>query len=388
MSTKSKSENDTKKEANEEKCFQLAVDAAHKRGGDTDKILSYLNGQNIDTRSKKDRPDLIRLCTNSKHEEVVVGIEHFCVNQIVKRAGNGYKSLGKESVAHIWEAYEKGHQELKDSGEVSDDICRKLMKNSVLLAQQANTLQYRSFLNAISSSLKKHMDNVDAYRKNVQQFAGQRRIELALLIEIETAFPQMFFNENDTIRVDETGLLPMVEDIVHMLSSIPEVAVDYIVLYLTSAAFKLHTDVIAFRTGNIKRQLQKQRVTVYKYAGIDKYGDAGIQFTCPQVIHSDQEGTYMAQYSYSIPLSEKGRRQRIFPALKTAYFAQKKGKPFVATREIQAALFATGKHIERFYGEGIDVGIVFRKSVPQGAAMERVFSEFDRLYPLPSPDIV
>ena len=173
-----------------------------------------------------------------------------------------------------------------------------------------------------------------------------------------------------------------------MLSSIPEVAVDYIVLYLTSAAFKLHTDVIAFRTGNIKRQLQKQRVTVYKYAGIDKYGDAGIQFTCPQVILSDQEGTYMAQYSYSIPLSEKGRRQRIFPALKTAYFAQKKGKPFVATREIQAALFATGKHIERFYGEGIDVGIVFRKSVPQGAAMERVFSEFDRLYPLPSPDIV
>ena len=150
----------------------------------------------------------------------------------------------------------------------------------------------------------------------------------------------------------------------------------------------MHTDVIAFRTGNIKRQLQKQRVTVYKYAGIDKYGDAGIQFTCPQVIHSDQEGTYMAQYSYSIPLSEKGRRQRIFPALKTAYFAQKKGKPFVATREIQAALFATGKHIERFYGEGIDVGIVFRKSVPQGAAMERVFSEFDRLYPRPSPDIV
>lgn len=92
---------------------------------------------------------------------------------------------------------------------------KKLMKNSVLLAQQANTLQYRSFLNAFSSSLKKHMDNVDAYRKNVQQFAGQRRIELALLIEIETAFPQMFFNENDTIRVDETGLLPMVEDIVH-----------------------------------------------------------------------------------------------------------------------------------------------------------------------------
>lgn len=82
MPTRTKSRNDTKKEVAEEKCFQLALDAARRRGGGTYKIISYLNGQNIDTRAKKDRPDLIRLCTNAKHEEVIVGIEHFCVNQM------------------------------------------------------------------------------------------------------------------------------------------------------------------------------------------------------------------------------------------------------------------------------------------------------------------
>ena len=83
LPARAKSRNDTKKEEAEEQCFKLALDAARRRGGGTYKIMSYLNGQNIDTRAKKDRPDLIRLCTNAKHEEVVVGIEHFCVNQMI-----------------------------------------------------------------------------------------------------------------------------------------------------------------------------------------------------------------------------------------------------------------------------------------------------------------
>ena len=61
MPTRTKSRNDTKKEVAEEKCFQLALDVARRRGGGAYKIMSYLNGQNIDTRAKKDRPDLIRL---------------------------------------------------------------------------------------------------------------------------------------------------------------------------------------------------------------------------------------------------------------------------------------------------------------------------------------
>lgn len=381
LPTRTKSRNDTKKEAAEERCFQLALDVARRRGGGAYKIMSYLNGQNIDTRAKKDRPDLIRLCTNAKHEEVVVGIEHFCVNQMVKRVGDRYKSVGKELRGHIDATYEKGHTELETTGEVSDDLCHKLLEESVLLAQQANTPQYRGFLEAFRISLEKHLRKAGEYRANIQKFAGQKKIQLAFIIEVETAFTQLFLNNGRKTFIDETGLLPMTSDVVNILSSIPSDQVDYIILYFTSATFKPDTNAIAIRTGNIKNQLKNQNVTIYKYAGIDKYNDGGVSFTPPEVTHRNENGEYQAKYSYSIPPLDKDRNQRIWPAFKTAYYAHKQGVPFVATREIQAALFTLGNFVDRFYGVGTDVGVVFQKNVSQ--EVEKRFRDFDRLYPLP-----
>jgi len=115
----------------------------------------------------------------------------------------------------------------------------------------------------------------------------------------------------------------MTSDVVNILSSIPSDRVDYIILYFTSAAFKPNTNAIAIRTGNIKEQLNNQNVTIYKYAGIDKYNDGGVSFTSPKVIHRNEDGEYQAQYSYSIPPLDKDRNQRIWPAFKTAYRLQR-----------------------------------------------------------------
>lgn len=310
-----------------------------------------------------------------------MGIEHFCVNQMVKRVGDRYKSVGKELRGHIEATYEKGHTELETTGDVSDDLCRKLLEESVLLAQQANTPQYGGFLKAFRTSLEKHLSKADEYRANIQKFAGQKKIQLAFIIEVETAFMQLFLNNGRKTSIDESGLLPMTSDVVNILSSIPSDQVDYIILYFTSATFKPDTNAIAIRTGNIMKQLKNQSVTIYKYAGIDKYNDGGVSFTPPEVTHRNEDGEYQAKYSYSIPPLDKDRNQRIWPAFKTAYYAHKQGVPFVATREIQAALFTLGKFVDRFYGVGTDVGVVFQKNVSQ--EVEKRFRDFDRLYPLP-----
>lgn len=270
---------------------------------------------------------------------------------------------------------------METTGEVSDDLCHKLLEESVLLAQQANTPQYRGFLEAFRISLEKHLRKAGEYRANIQKFAGQKKIQLAFIIEVETAFTQLFLNNGRKTFIDETGLLPMTSDIVNILSSIPSDQVDYIILYFTSAAFKPDTNAIAIRTGNIKNQLKNQNVTIYKYAGIDKYNDGGVSFTPPEVTHRNEDGEYQAKYSYSIPPLDKDRNQRIWPAFKAAYYAHKRGVPFVATREIQAALFTSGKFVDRFYGVGTDVGVVFQKNVSQ--EVEKRFRDFDRLYPLP-----
>ena len=94
---------------------------------------------------------------------------------------------------------------------------------------------------------------------------------------------------------------------------------------------------------------------------IDKYNDGGVSFTPPEVTHRNEDGEYQAKYSYSILPLDKDRNQRIWPAFKTAYYAHKRGVPFVATREIQAALFTLGKFVDRFYGVGTDVGVAFQK---------------------------
>ena len=270
---------------------------------------------------------------------------------------------------------------METTGEVSDDLCHKLLEESVLLAQQANTPQYRVFLEAFRISLEKHLRKAGEYRANIQKFAGQKKIQLAFIIEVETAFTQLFLNNGRKTFIDETGLLPMTSDVVNILSSIPSDQVDYIILYFTSATFKPDTNAIAIRTGNIKNQLKNQNVTIYKYAGIDKYNDGGVSFTPPEVTHRNENGEYQAKYSYSIPPLDKDRNQRIWPAFKTAYYAHKQGVPFVATREIQAALFTSGKFVDRFYGVGTDVGVVFQKNVSQ--EVEKRFRDFDRLYPLP-----
>lgn len=301
--------------------------------------------------------------------------------QLVKRVGDRYKSVGKELRGHIDATYEKGHTELETTGEVSDDLCHKLLEESVLLAQQANTPQYRGFLEAFRISLEKHLRKAGEYRANIQKFAGQKKIQLAFIIEVETAFTQLFLNNGRKTFIDETGLLPMTSDVVNILSSIPSDQVDYIILYFTSAAFKPDTNAIAIRTGNIKNQLKNQNVTIYKYAGIDKCNDGGVSFTPPEVTHRSEDGEYQAKYSYSIPPLDKDRNQRIWPAFKTAYYAHKRGVPFVATREVQAALFTLGKFVDRFYGVGTDVGVVFQKNVSQ--EVEKRFRDFDRLYPLP-----
>ena len=121
-----KSKNDFAKEQHERECFERAVNLSHLRGGRTEKILTYLNGIPYEERWKNDRPDLVNICVKGKKKptEVIVGIEHFEVNQLSKKSGKKIKSTGRELENRLWEVYDRGHKELLEQDMVSFAIMR------------------------------------------------------------------------------------------------------------------------------------------------------------------------------------------------------------------------------------------------------------------------
>ena len=137
-----KSKNDIAKEQHECECFRQAVELSSTRGGQTQKILTYLNGAAFEGRSKNDRPDIVNICTKGKKNpiEVMVGIEHFEVNQLSKKSGKKIKSTGREIENKLWKGYDRGHEELLKKGMVSNENCLHLSFRQVVVRPKTNAI--------------------------------------------------------------------------------------------------------------------------------------------------------------------------------------------------------------------------------------------------------
>ena len=110
MLMKMGSTHDIKKEDAEEQCFQKAYDEAIKRGGKTAELMTFFYGVPLESREKNDRPDLIRICRKGKRnpKDVIVGIEHFRVDQLSVKRGSCYKSRGREIEKQLWNILKPG----------------------------------------------------------------------------------------------------------------------------------------------------------------------------------------------------------------------------------------------------------------------------------------
>lgn len=68
------SENDRKKELNEEKCLDDAIRLAKNKRAMTRNIMNMLSGTTV-TRAKNDRPDIIRVWHSNNPNEVMFLLE-------------------------------------------------------------------------------------------------------------------------------------------------------------------------------------------------------------------------------------------------------------------------------------------------------------------------
>lgn len=375
-----KSKNDFAKEQHERECFERAVNLSHLRGGRTEKILTYLNGIPYEERWKNDRPDLVNICVKGKKKptEVIVGIEHFEVNQLSKKSGKKIKSTGRELENRLWEVYDRGHKELLEQDMVSDENCFELSEKLTDLIQENFIRGYHSLIQALGTAVDKHLSCVDSYKDNLKFIANGRSVEMVFLIEFRSSFPQLFFNDGQHVNKKDDGLIPITTDIVKILSDISKSKVDYIILYMTNSSFEKNADVIAIHTGNVKNHLLAQRIKTYRYACENFYEGKPSKFKPTEIKHIDEKGLYRLNFCYE-GLSDTEVKKEVFTGLQTAFYAKKKGIPFVTSRSVQLVLYAIGKYIRAFEPIGEYYQPVLSKQIPYGY-IDNKYKEFEEMY--------
>lgn len=353
-----------KKEHNERVCFLAAVELSKSKDHDTKELLQYFNGTPVN-RANNDRPDLIYICTTSDYpkNEIIVGIEHFRVDQVSKQKNTKSTkriSLGAEYKSHIDSVYNIGHSEYEEKGDSSDEIKDALINQIAGLVQENTSRGYNTFIDDFSCNLDKHLEQVEAYRKNVADYANGRKVEIAFLIEAHAYFQPLFLNNDGRVVQNPVGRIVIFKEIAKLLSSIDSKTVNYIVLLFDGSGFERNTDVIALRTGNIHEQLRDKGISVYEYAGSDLDGRNGF---CQSKLRweKDGNGNFDIITDYS-DVNESEALHSVMKAARIAWNAQKRGVPFATTRDVQSFLDAATPYLIGFINNDQGVWPQFREN--------------------------
>lgn len=326
------SNSDKKKENREYEMFQSACNYCLNNNTNirTKSIMKYLNGTPI-IRKRNDRPDIINECTKG-NKKSIVGIELFCVDQNSKTKRGSLRSKSRESEKIISNIYDKGHKELIETGVVSDDNCKSLLKNTSEYAQDSLNSEYEMLISAFKYNFENHAKNCKIYRENLKGLSEGKEIKLAFFIEIETYFHSIFLNCNNSIKQYQSPLMPMFSEIISIINSNENKSlIDYIVFYLHNRP-KSEMQVIAIRTGNIRKNLENQGITIFEYAGeqLVKTVDGNIE--------KDEKGDFQLNYGF-IDLTSEKIKKYVMPVYQKALDYQKKKIPFVTSRMVQHLLY-------------------------------------------------
>ena len=330
------SSHDSDKEIHELSCFQRVLGIAKERNNKTGELLRYFDGDTVN-RTKQDSPDIVRLCIKGKKspQRVVVGIEHFQVNQQSIKKGKKVLSTGLECEQHIREAYDEGHHALLESDELPDSCCEHLMDSVTKWITDSYAHNYDDFLFAFHKHLSHHLQKVDKYRRNVSALVPDTPVEIAFLIEIRTVFPTLYLNDGIHTPLKTSRVLPVCEKIVRELEHIDKKAVNYIILY-SSRGLPYENDegafIVALETGNIRKHLKNQKIPIYH----EFFADNSVYAHSPHAAYIKENNAYTitAKCNQSQELYDEQVRIQ-FDAIHKIYKATQKGHAFITTKSTQ-----------------------------------------------------
>lgn len=257
------------KKSDELKCLNFAIDKCNKQHGMTKQIAQILSGQDID-RDINERPDFVRISQiKEKGKNVVIGIEHFRVDHFSeKMKKQRVSSLGVQYEKKMNEAYDTWHPKISEDEDLPEGALESISSLVGQLLTYHMQSSYNAFVEAFKYSLSKHLDSVDVYHSVLNKYAGKNEKKLAFLIEIHSDFNRLFYHDKRGIHYND-NTIPLFESIVEMLENIDSRKVHYLILCFGSTVYNDNTKVVAIPTRNLRKQLTKLNIPVYKYAGHD-----------------------------------------------------------------------------------------------------------------------
>ncbi len=341
------------KKSNEQLCLDKVIRSKKLLHGESKKIITKISGSEFE-RKDMERPDFVRyLPPASKHERgILIGIEHFRVDRLSLQKKNGkVASTGIEIEKNFHRIYEHWYEEVRRSEVIPDDAISDIANLIALQIEKEEKSSYNTFLKSFQYSLDKHLENVDAYRTNLRKLSGGKyNTELALLIEIHSEFRNLFLNDPKGIYRPKNDFTPIFEDMIRLLEEKVNChKVNYIILCMGRTLHTENPTVVGIRTGDIRKQLEKQKIIIYEYAGKD------LIFSDFQAVQRNitVEPSYSIsgdKISFGINYLDKDRNEQfiinpIFYALKQALEYRRQGKNFVTTFETQMLLDVLGNYI-------------------------------------------
>lgn len=320
-------------------CLQRVINSGKKLRGKTKQIVKMLDGEDI-YREDNERPDFVRLlpAKSKKQKDLIIGIEHFRVDQLsIKKKDGNIASTGIVFPKEIGVVYDRWQKSVKEEDTIPEKAIEDTMNaisNQVLRVKQSN---YHTFLESFKHSLNKHLKNVEAYKKNLSKIT-EEKTNLVFLIEVHTEFTNLYLSNKKGTKKNVSGFMPLFRDVVDLLESIDKKVLDYIVLCLGGTVHDENVDILAFHTGNIKKQCERQHIPIYEYAGMDclltdfQFMDKDIQSESPFSINDDKIDM---EFEYSQKtISNEQKLDLLFFAIARAYYAKKNNLNYVTTNGV------------------------------------------------------
>ena len=220
------SENKFNQNAHEERVFNVVIQLSLASGGYKKKAATKLRGI---LRSDEERPDLVIRRGNGS----IIGLEHFRIDHHIKR-GRSASSKSAELMANMKAQHERLKPALNRSDEALDEMAEVVASfiskevyqgHSACCDDLSRSLSIRLFDKRSGHALK-----LLDYRKNlIEQYGGDRNIELGYLIEVHSGFHSLFLHTGSKVVRLKSGHCPLFGDLFTLLKT-ASAEVDWILI--------------------------------------------------------------------------------------------------------------------------------------------------------------